>query len=373
MKRSGIVVFSAIFLILVSSWTTVSADDGGKMQIVEVQVEVHNRYEGTLNLLEEVRHRTQNVAYRMSEEGTEKKLRILLRILKVSSSNRALMTSGSSSLRVTAMLIDKKTNMVEKRFKARSRIFRLAGIVGAIAIGASDISHVREEKRLAELLAKRLMTTIYGKDHWTSAKDRQPTRTATANYPMTWEDAFAKYQCDQHRSGGFWAATPTNEEEAAAGTAEREVPLSCSKYPARAKLDKTEPVQITDVTVEALAGLNVTGPLANEFHQLTENSLRKVNRTGVKKRLRVLLKLINLPDPEASRAKSYLTLNAVLIDEATGRIQTRYKVKSRIPVKGTASADEITRIAGANGKSIQRHLIALVVPKLVAKIYADRR
>lgn len=343
------------------------------MQIVEVEVEAHDRYEGTLNLLEEVRHRTQNAAYRMSEEGAEKKLRILLRILKVSSSGRAIMTSGSSSLRVTAMLIDKKTNMVEKRFKARSRIFRLGGVGGAIVIGALDLSHVREEKSLAELLAKRLMTTIYGKDQWISTKDRQPTRTATADYPMTWEDAFTRYECDQHRSGGNWAATPSNAEEAAAGTSEREIPPSCSKYPARAKLDNSEPVQIIGVTVEALAGLNVTAAHATEFLRLTENSLRRVTQAGAKKKLRVLLKMARLPKPAASSAKSFMTLNAVLIDEATGRVETRYKVKSRLPAKGTASADEIARAAAAHGVTIQSRLVALAAPKLVEKIYADRR
>ena len=121
------------------------------------ELEVHDRYKGTANLAEEVRYRTQNMAYRFSEKGDEKKLRVLLRILTVPGVGRALTTSGSSSLRVTATLIDRKTNVVEKRFKARSRIFRLSGIVGAAALAVDGANHIEDEKRLAKLLAGRLL------------------------------------------------------------------------------------------------------------------------------------------------------------------------------------------------------------------------
>lgn len=202
---------------------------GEKVQIVDVEVVTHKRYVGSANFVEEVRYLTQNAAYKFSEEGTEKKLRILLRILKVSSPGRAVTSSGSSSIRVTAYLIDKKWDVVQRKFKARARIYRLGGIIGAIAIAAEDIDHVQEEKRLAQLLAKRLMTRIYGEEHAKSVETRQPTKQVKPSYPMSWEDAGRKFQCEKIQSDNSAAAGVANDNDGG-GPGIRKLPDYCGGY-----------------------------------------------------------------------------------------------------------------------------------------------
>ncbi|MBT5049229.1 MAG: hypothetical protein HOM58_12085 [Rhodospirillaceae bacterium] len=203
--------------------------DDEQIQIVEVQVTTHKRFKGTVNMAEAVRYQTQNAAYRFSQEGSEKILKVLLRILKISDAGTAFMWSGSSSIRVTARLVDKKTGKIEKKYKARARVFRLAGVVGAVWVIAEGVSHVRDEKRLARLLSNRLMTRIYGQEYGARVKDRVPTREVKPIYPMSWEDAGKKFQCEQIEAEIKEPPQEVNASEYQPFTPQ-ELPAYCSKY-----------------------------------------------------------------------------------------------------------------------------------------------
>lgn len=201
----------------------------GQIQIVEVQVATHERFRGTVNFAEEVRYQTQNAAYRFSEEGSEKILKVLIRILKIADPGKALLASGSSTIRVTARLVDKKTGRMEKRYKARARVFRFSGVVGAVWVVAEGVNHVRDEKRLAIRLANRLMTRIYGQEYGALVKERVPTKRVEPNYPMSWEEAGRKFNCEEIRANNKISkqeAEQNDQDE----FAPQALPDYCGKY-----------------------------------------------------------------------------------------------------------------------------------------------
>tara|TARA_R110002126_G_scaffold224866_4_gene369722 strand:+ start:916 stop:1482 length:567 start_codon:yes stop_codon:yes gene_type:complete len=185
MMRFAAALCCALFLVSGAAVARPFLNDGKKFRIVEVRIETHQRYRGTANFAEEVRYLTQNAAYRFSETGREKKLRLLLRTLVIPAPGK---TGDDSSMRITATLIDKATGRVGRRYKAKARITREGGD------GGSAIDRVEDEKQLARLAAEQIMMRIYGKDHAAQVKDRQPSRTAAPQYPMTWEDAGRQYR-----------------------------------------------------------------------------------------------------------------------------------------------------------------------------------
>lgn len=367
MMRFAAALCCALFLVSGAAVARPFLNDGKKFRIVEVRIETHQRYRGTANFAEEVRYRTQNAAYKMSEEGEEKILRILLRILTVADSGRALTTSGSSSIRATATLIDKATGIPDKRFKARGRIFRLGGVIGALAIAADGVDHVTDEKRLAELLAKRLMTTIYGEEHWESAQDRQPAKTAAPDYPMSWEEAYKQYDCQTQQAdaakGGRWAADgeEVSPEDAARRLAE--LKARCGNYLTEDEADDAKGIQIVEIQVEPHSRFKATANLPEEVRYLTQNAAYRFSETGREKKLRLLLRTLVIPAPGKTGDDSSMRITATLIDKATGRVGRRYKAKARITREGGDGGSAIDRVED------EKQLARLAAEQIMMRIY----
>lgn len=193
--KQVIVALCCAFSILASGCAiTPVLKEGETAQIVKVIVTTDKEISGTANLPEAIRYKTQNAAYRFSERGAEKILKLHINGVQISNPGMALMVGGSSSISGKASLIDKISGKTDKDFDAVAIIPRLGGIIGAIA--AADVDEVQEEQRLAGMLAEDVLMRIYGKEYAESVATRQPTKQITPNYPMSYNDARKKVKCE---------------------------------------------------------------------------------------------------------------------------------------------------------------------------------
>lgn len=198
-----------------------------KIQIVEVTISQEKNLAGTVNFPEAVRVATQNAAYKFSEEGPQYSLRVHLRVLKISSFGRALTTSGSSSIRMSGYLTNKVSGKRVKKFKAIALIRRMGGLIGAMA--TIGVDPVKDEQVLAKKLGTEIMRRIYGDEYTASVAAREPTKRITPNYPMSWEDAGKKFQCEQTEADNKDAPKEMSQSEYQPFTPQ-ELPAYCGKY-----------------------------------------------------------------------------------------------------------------------------------------------
>lgn len=324
---------------------------GEKVQIVEVQVETHKRYRGTANFLEAVRYRTQNAAYKASEEGAKKRLWIKLRILKIPNPGHKTTKLSDSTIQITAKLFDIKTGRPSKRFKVKARIYRDGKLVGPAALGATPNDHVEDEKHLARILAPRIMRAIYGDEHWAAAAKRQPTRTIKPDFPMSWEEALSRYRCTLPEADNT-ASTP---------------PAACSKY-----LDSKRGFQIVDVQMESHSRFVATANLPEEIRYRLQNAAYKFSEKGAQKTLKILLKTVSIPkyDPgRTTRGDGNIRVTATLIDNYSRMSEKKIKFKSRLYRKAGSAAATTPEEAVKYRIEDEKTLARLLADQLMTKIY----
>ncbi len=170
---------------------------GETAQIVGVTVTKGVPNLGTENLVEAVRYKTQNAAFRFSEQGPEKTLKLDITGMAISSPGRALLVDGSSVITANVTLIDKASGMTGEPFVTMARIPRLSGIIGALA--ATNVDPIQEEQHLSGMLAEEVMKRIYGADYAETVASRISAKSVSPKYPMSYEKARRKLKCDQIR------------------------------------------------------------------------------------------------------------------------------------------------------------------------------
>jgi hypothetical protein len=202
-------------------------NEGEKAQVVEVVVRGAEDLSGTANLLEDIRYKTQNAAYRYSEEGREKILELDVQIVRISSPGAAFLVTGNSSAYAKASLIDKPSGKLDKAFVTDSIILRMSGIIGAIA--AASVDPIEEEQKLASLLADNTMKLIYGEEYAKQVAERVPSREAEPNYPMSYDDARKKLRCEAIERQNAQADSGVHAKDGDPPILE-ELPDYCSAY-----------------------------------------------------------------------------------------------------------------------------------------------
>lgn len=199
-------------------------------QIVDVEVVKVSEDMGTKNLEEDIRVKTQNVAYRYSETGPEKTLKVQVTRYQGANPGMALLVStGSSSLHALVTVVDNTTGAKSSPAKVWAQNFRTGGILGAIA--ASLVDPVEDEQRLATQLAENIVKKVYGDEAAKRAVGRTPTKTATADYPISYAEESKRIECKSIRIQNAQDVEEASETgEAPFGL--RTVPDYCARFPA---------------------------------------------------------------------------------------------------------------------------------------------
>ena len=102
----------------------------------------------------------------------------------------ALLVSGNSSISAKAILVDEVSGEKSKEFLCFAQIPCLGGILGAIR--TATINAIEDEKRLIRMLAEDLIKRIYGTEFSEKVINREPSKKARPNYPMTSKAAAEK-------------------------------------------------------------------------------------------------------------------------------------------------------------------------------------
>ena len=183
---------------------------------------------GTQNLAEDIRFKTQNAAYRVSESGASKILIVRLQGYQSSDPAMALfLTSASSGIQTEILLTDPTTGVSSKPEKVGAVNARLGGIIGAIH--AATVDPIEDERSLTTQLAEKIMLQVYGKETIERTKARVPDKRATANYPVSYQAEAERLKCRRIEI--------QNESEKDCAEEQEEDPLLtkvpefCSKYP----------------------------------------------------------------------------------------------------------------------------------------------
>jgi len=209
--------------------TTPLLEKGQTGQIVEVNVTRADERMGTRNLVEDVRVKTQNAAYRYSESGPEKILNIQIVHAQMPNPGMAIfVTTGSSSpgADVTLTNVATQTALEPKRVFVQN--FRPGGLIGAIA--AASVDAVDDERALASQLAENILRQVYGDKHADSVEGRVPTKTATANYPVSYAEEKDRMKCLRLMHEYETAKLEAKNEDRYQDGPIKPVPARCAKY-----------------------------------------------------------------------------------------------------------------------------------------------
>lgn len=201
---------------------------GSAGQIVEVQVSKASEQMGTKNLVEDIRVKTQDAAYRFSETGPEKVLKV--EVTRYQSPNAGMaffVSTGSSMVAADVTLIDKASGKASEKKSVFAQNFRPGGIIGAIAAASTD--PISDERSLTSQLAENILKQVYGDDAAKKAVGREPSQKAVANYPVSYQEERQRFDCAEIRM-----VNETAKSEAEVQDQEpvlRKVPDYCDKYP----------------------------------------------------------------------------------------------------------------------------------------------
>ena len=194
---------------------------GEMAQIVDVTVTKAQPDMGTENLIEEVRYKVQNAAYRFSEQGPEHTLEVHITGFDAASAIKALLVSGHSLITAKVNLVNKATGEAREPFETWGNIARLGGIIGAIQ--SESVNPIDEEQALATDLAQSIMGRIYGGDWAERVVSRKPTKQASPNYPISYADARKKFICAKTRRK-IEEAKARNDDRSHASSEREDVP-----------------------------------------------------------------------------------------------------------------------------------------------------
>lgn len=148
-----------------------------------------------MNLPEDVRVKTLRTAYRYSETGSEKILKVRITEFHLKNPVASILVGDNNRMWATTEVVDKASGKVEATFRsvATSKSL-LNGVSGAIISVAQDPINV--EQALASELAEQIMQDVYGSAMAKQARERTPGRTVVANYPRSYDDLRIEYRCN---------------------------------------------------------------------------------------------------------------------------------------------------------------------------------
>ena len=198
-------------------------------QIVDVEVAKASAGMGTRNLAEDIRVKTQNEAYRYSETGPEKTLKVEVIRFQAPSAGAALFVStGSSSIHAAVTVIDKETGAKSPPVEVWAQNFRTGGIIGALA--ASMVDPIEDERRLATQLAEKIVLQVYGDEAAKRVENRTPTRQAEPDYPVSYAEESKRLECRDIRIQNTMDDETANEQ--GQEPTPRTLPDYCGRFPA---------------------------------------------------------------------------------------------------------------------------------------------
>lgn len=197
MKPVRFALVSVLALALAGCAAPILKKDEGA-QIVDVNVTKTKSDMGTANLEEAVRYRTQNAAYRYSEQGAEKTLDVEITSMIIPGAAYSLLLSGNSFIVANVTLRDKTTGQAKEPFRADAVIAGMGGLIGAAVAGSRN--PVEYEQRLTRMLAENIMKRIYGSERAELAATNKPTKRATPNYPIDYAAESKKFECRMIRA-----------------------------------------------------------------------------------------------------------------------------------------------------------------------------
>lgn len=165
------------------------------VQITSVTVTKQSEAMGTENLAEDIRVKTQNAAYKVSESGAERSLSITVVGYAGPSPGRALLVGGSTSVNAAIQLTDLDTGAKTKPEAVTGFIYRQGGLLGAAAAGA--INPYKEEQLLASKLSEAIVRKIYGDKAVDAARSRNATKSAKGVYAYSYQAKVQEFECRQ--------------------------------------------------------------------------------------------------------------------------------------------------------------------------------
>lgn len=218
--RLAIVGLVAIFLAGCVS-TKGLIDDPSSIQIVAVEVTKARPDMGSINLSEDLRVKTLNVAHRFSESGSPRLLRIHITHLSFKDPIKSLVVGDFDRMVAGVDLVDPASGMVEQRFE--TIVIANGDVNGVIGAVVSAINNpVDQEQVLAKLAARSILTRIYGGEHAHKVQNRAASRIEVANYPARYDDLKRAHYC---RLEALRAENAARTERG--GSVEKPKPRSC--------------------------------------------------------------------------------------------------------------------------------------------------
>lgn len=189
----------AVATLLASCATKGLLEGADPFQITKVEVSRPAPKPATANLAEDLRYKTQNEAYRFSETGAKKILKVKIERLHIKNPIAAWLVGDSNNMAASAQVIDAATGRSEGTFNANVvDSGALQGIGGAV-LAAID-NPVDVEQRLATQLAKRLLEQVYGSAYAGTVKNRVASRKSSPRYPKSYAQLKRDRECELKRN-----------------------------------------------------------------------------------------------------------------------------------------------------------------------------
>ena len=193
--RFGVLAFG---LALAACSAAPKLQDKNAGQIVDVTVTQPASRLATRNLAEDVRVKVLNAAYRFSETGPSKALKVeIVQVRTASSDDTLLVSVGPNGMVAEVTMTDLATGASFRLPSVVARSYRSGGLIGAIS--TTDADPVAVEQQLASELAEAILRRVYGDAHADSVAGRAPSKTATANYPASYASERERLQCERLR------------------------------------------------------------------------------------------------------------------------------------------------------------------------------
>lgn len=170
-------------------------DPAEPFQVTKVQVTMADGKVGTVNLREDVRVKTLREAYRYSETGQPKTLRVRVENLHIKHPLTSVLVGDSNRMTASAEIIDNGSG--ESQGKVTAVVIdsgHVQGVTGAL-LAAVD-NPVEVEQRLATIMAARLLEEVYGSTYAKQVKGRTASRRVAARYPASYAKLKQDLECE---------------------------------------------------------------------------------------------------------------------------------------------------------------------------------
>lgn len=191
-KIAGVV---ALAVLAASCATKGLLDAGGEpFQISSVEVSRPAPRPATVNLPEDLRYKTQQQAYRYSETGARKILKVDIQRLHIKNPVMSWLAGDANHMAATAQVIDAASGRSEGTFTAAAVDSGYVQGIGGAVLAAID-NPVDVEQRLATQLAEKLVEQVYGSAYGRTVKNRVASKTAAPRYPKSYQQLKRDREC----------------------------------------------------------------------------------------------------------------------------------------------------------------------------------